>query len=730
MSYLKALGILRLVSEQKDRAAAGRWHNGIFELRSVLDETAIVRFLKEEYQPTPIIVPWSGKDFFSADRSGNKGPYKKTPTAERILEAFLAGTSHRLSAYRRTILLALDTLEDCGIRNKDAMKDGKGKARFLSRLRATAPDEVVEWIDVCAAISSDRTNFSSLLGSGGGSDGNTHFSDNFMQNLWEVLPEFDSQRASGTAAGTAVLRSALFATQAPGLVPKRTSSLYDAGAVGGPNAGQGFERDSIGNPWNFILCLEGTFFLAGCVARRHGAAGARRASFPFQVRLAPTRGNALADKESAGSEAWMPLWPRWASNAELATLFSEGRASIGTRQVGHSVDFARAAASLGVDRGIDSFQRFAVVRGRVGGDNYNTSASLGRFEVRLRSDVDLLQEIDPWLDRLRDAVYIKEAPPRFRAALRRIQSCIFEFCQYGGSARFAAILRALGCAERELATGEKFRSESIRPLAGLSPQWIDAAFDGSLEFELALSLSGIRDAEGKIGPFRANVEPVRVATVKQGKPVAEWIDRERAVVWAKTALPANLAAVLERRLMDGARMGCVALPLSSRRNASLDAVAAFMAGMSDDALLEELLWGLVLVDQDEDHHGPKHWGGAEGMPLPRIYALLRLLFLPWPLESKAGPVDVRPEPGLLGLLRAGRTGDACALAVRRLRAGGLLPMGSPPRGPSFRGEEWRVDDMDPRRLAAALLFPIAKSDVIKLAHLVLRTMAAPVEAAV
>ena len=36
MTYLKALGILRLVSEQKDPAARGWWKNDVFCLRSSL----------------------------------------------------------------------------------------------------------------------------------------------------------------------------------------------------------------------------------------------------------------------------------------------------------------------------------------------------------------------------------------------------------------------------------------------------------------------------------------------------------------------------------------------------------------------------------------------------------------------------------------------------------------------------------------------------------------------
>lgn len=248
MAYLKALGVLRLVSEQKDPNALGCWRNGVFVLRSGLDEAGLLRFLLEEYRPTAIVVPWSGGDYFGVDKKGKAGPFRKTPTSTRVIEAFLASRSDRFADYRHTIRVALSALEACGIADKKQMEDKGAKTRFISRFRGMVRDEVVEWIDACAVLSSEKASFSALLGSGGGSDGNTHFSDNFMQNLWEALPDFDAQRATTVEASSDALRNALWGTPSKSLVPKRTSTLYDAGAVGGPNAGQGFERVSLGNP--------------------------------------------------------------------------------------------------------------------------------------------------------------------------------------------------------------------------------------------------------------------------------------------------------------------------------------------------------------------------------------------------------------------------------------------------------------------------------------------------
>jgi CRISPR-associated protein Csx17 len=732
MGYLKALGVLRLVAEQKDRDARGCWRDGVFVLTSNIERDDLVRFLLEEYRPTPIVVPWSGADFFGVNSKGDGGPFKKTPTSTAVVEAFLASKCSRLAPYRETIRAALSALASCGIENKTQMEDKKAKSRFMSCLRSQVAEDVVAWVDTCAVMSDEKASFSSLLGSGGGSDGNTHFSDNFMQNLWEVLPEFDDQKVDAIGPSGTLLASAIFDEACTGLVPKRTSTLFDPGAVGGPNAGQGFERVSLGNPWSIILCLEGTILLAGCVARRHGGSEAKRAAFPFQVRLTPTRTDSASDRESAGREIWMPLWSHSSSAAEVGTLFSEGRASIGASQAERGVDFARAVAGLGVDRGIEAFHRFAVVRGRVGGENYNTSTVLGRFEVRARQDVHLLREADGWLDRFRGAASADQAPPRFTKALRAVESAIFEYCQHGGAPRFADILCTLGRAEREVANGEKFREDKhLKPLAGLSPQWIQAGHDGSVEFELALALSSIFDTERKIGPLRANLESVVVNSDRHGRVFPDWAKKEKAVVWTSADLSTNLASVLSRRLMDANRKGCESLPLFSHRSASLDAVAKFIAGEVDEEKTEALLWGLMLIDQTKPLPSVPHWRSEDCPPLPRSYALFKLLFLPFPIAAGEGDVVVRCEAGVLPLLRAGRIGDACSIAARRLRASGLVPLPHRTGRRTVRDNDWNGAEgtVDPRRLGAALLFPVDKYDVNeRLAALVLRRGEQPIMA--
>ena len=59
-SYLKALAVLRLVSEQADPTATGHWARETFVLQSSLEKAALLEFFLKEYAPTPIVAPWNG----------------------------------------------------------------------------------------------------------------------------------------------------------------------------------------------------------------------------------------------------------------------------------------------------------------------------------------------------------------------------------------------------------------------------------------------------------------------------------------------------------------------------------------------------------------------------------------------------------------------------------------------------------------------------------------------
>jgi CRISPR-associated protein Csx17 len=683
LSYLKALGVLRLVSEQADSEARGYWRNDSFVLTSRFGTGALEHFFEHNYQPTPIVVPWSGQHFFGVNDESNAETFKNTPTKQAVIRALLNTTSDRLRNYRDLITVVLDLMEETGFRQNSG---GTAKARFLAALRSKVSEKMLPWLDAAALIRSDGPTFNGLLGVGGGNEGNFHLSDNFMQSLWDCLPDFDVQRSGHRDVG--YLKNALYDTPVEALT-ERTPSLFDSGAVGGPNASSGFEGGSLVNPWNFILGLEGTLLFAGAVTKKLDAAAS--SAFPFTVSLSAAGYGTAARKEEGQREIWLPLWIRPASFAELRAMFAEGRAQVGSRSSRTGSDFGRALASYGVDRGISSFTRYAFVKGRVGGDNYNTAVPLGRFDAGGRESTDLLLNVDGWIEQFRRAANDKDAPPRFGDAARRIDAAILDFCRWGGASRMAAVLRALGRAERAVAGDPKRR---VPPVGPLSVDWIAACNDGSPEYRLAASLASIcGDPKAKVGDLRTDIEPV-----ERGKSAWRWTSGD--LLWNAAPLARNLAAVIDRRTRATLRGGQPHPALWARLPARQEDVATFLWGSTDDRMIEELLWGLALVDREQPWPALPAADG-EDLPLPRLFALLKLVFLPGTLRLRklSEEVSIAPEPEILGRLRAHDRAGAARLAIRRLQASGLAPCAAL--------DESAFDPaIGAERFAAALLFPV------------------------
>ncbi len=723
LHYLKALGVLRLVAEQLDDRVRGAWRGRAFVLSTTVSEDELVRFFLEKYCPSPVVAPWNG----------GSGFYPQDKNQRAMMNALCDAPAARLDDYRATITAAREVV---GTRTEQP-KDEE-KAELLRHARRIFPDEALKWLDAAFVLGDDKTDYPPLLGSGG-NDGRLDFTINFIARLLSVLPEaieLDSQEQLRDVPEARVaivkvrvvrlaqarlqesetqLRAALFADTPATLEKAAVGQFYPAGA-GGANATQGVSGESYVNPWDFILAIEGTLMLASATVRQLAAGARSRASFPFTARNSTIGYGTASENEKMRAEMWLPLWSRPTSYVEIAQVFGEGRVQFSGshRQSARTgFDFARAVAELGVDRGIDAFQRYAFIE-RNG--QANLALPLGRFEVRERPRAALVHEIDYWLERLRRAtVDTKRTPPRFMRARKRIEEAIFNLCASGQPEHLRETLIAVGAAEAAVATSPRFRDEqNLQPLAGLTEAWAEACDDGTNEFAIALALASVT-GDGERDAMRSSLEPVTIEKTK-----VAWTNRGGSAVWGMNTLEENLASVISRRSVD-ARVNSLTHPaIAGRRLASLDAVAAFLTSktdksyVADDLRVEELLRGLALIDWRRASRVERSRAKfAVPAALPRAYALLKLLFLPNGRLYRRGntePDIIKHEPRIVPLLRAARVDEAIEIAARRLRASELMPL----------DHRFHFNERDGTRLAAALLIPIESRAASALADLVLR----------
>jgi CRISPR-associated protein Csx17 len=273
MAYLKALGIFRLVGEQKDPAARGWWKHDVFCLRSAMlfedagseegKRDALMKFFLEEYQPTPIVAPWAG----------GSGFFKKDD--KTAVNSLSEGSSSRTALFAKVIGKVRHIIEDSNISEKPLDDD---KARLIARYRRELPDEVVTWMDAAMVLGQEEQWFAPLLGTGG-NDGRLDFTQNLMQRI--VALGLHQAEAANTNS-CAWIRHTLFLT--PAKLRGASVGQFVPGRSGGPNATQGMAGYSMDNPWDFVLMMEGAVFFAGALVRRMSGARLSRAAFPFTVR--------------------------------------------------------------------------------------------------------------------------------------------------------------------------------------------------------------------------------------------------------------------------------------------------------------------------------------------------------------------------------------------------------------------------------------------------------------
>ena len=713
-SYLKALGILRLVSSPSnhtsgraaDDKARGGWENGCFHLATRLEPDALLRFFLDDYAPSAIIAPWNGGSGFYP-KDNKEGIKPLTETAAPRFGAIAAGIAVAADEVRRKGWTASP---------KDA-----AKADLIAALRGRLPDSALPWLDAAVALSSGRLSFPQLLGTGG-NDGRLDFTNTFMRRLVAGDGLFDAATGAPAPRGERLLRAALGAAPAQGLSSYPTGQ-FAPGAAGGPNAtSAGYDGTPHTNPWDFVLALEGAVLFAGGATRRHQGAPETGASFPFTVRTTAAGWGGLvdvdADRENVRAEFWAPLWRRPAGSDELARLLKEGRATLGRRTARDGLDFARAAATLGTSRGITAFQRYGFAK-RQG--NMYLAAPLGvrTAASQVPEGAELIDDFDPggWLQIVRRLAQDKNAPARARQLMKRFQDSLFALTEtQAASATVQHALENLGEIAGWLSTSPAARAAS-RPPPLLQRAWLRRGDDGSAEFRAAAALASLGWAP--VPPRRSGTEaadpmttrnmtvpmasclaPVDPATV--ARRFREW-DRDggrSGAAWGAGGLVANLVALLER-----SSLGSTVDPLVAAAPTWRDTVTRFLADDFDDRRCARLLGGLVWV-RPTPLRQPE---SAETAAPPFAYAALKLLFAPGAVVDAFAPVtDERvrriPVPsGLVARLRGGDVDGAVRSALARARASGVA-------SPFARGGRAHTTafgaGMDGRRLAAALLIPI------------------------
>jgi len=745
--YLKALGILRIIAEQSDPQAKGSWKGDVFYLQTLLNREELAEFFCQKYIPTPILSPWNGgSGFYLGDTvAGIRaieqstdvrfGPYREAisqiklwpeiPALKTVKDvmgsigSIMAQMNKGKEKDELAKIISIEeknrpeskeaggkdplemTLEDaesmtmspqssgkswkdclntvkegCKKVNKEARK--KNKSLVMLKCRSFLPDDALAWIDaVCALGSEGKTSYNPILGTGG-NEGRLEISNQFMQQITGLFLSASQRSISD------LFNSAVFGTALHGLKGAKIG-FYDPGRAGGYNQGMEIEtKDFKINPWDYILLVEGSIMLSGSTTRRYGLSGDTVSTAPFTVNFSPVGFSSSSDLDRGRYEIWLPIWSNLASFSEVKYLFNEGRAVLGRKPVRTGIDFARSIGTLGTDRGIDAFERFALLERR--GKSYIALPS-GRLMVKYKPKLAILSELDSIMNRLN--FYMKafqSIPATLQRVHHQIEESLFQCTQKDDSFEFQSLVRAIGRMEAFIALRDRSKPPVMNyPLYGLSPRWISLCDDDSLEVRIAAALASIRST-GKIGPIRSTISGVdRMNPRRWGSD---------PVTWYGNNLAERLAGVFMRRMMEVDKTSTPGIPAEGLISLAPEDVATFVHGDCDDTKIDDLLRAFTLIDWlmpglDEPR---SRWCNPLGFsPLPRAWCLLKLLHSPGGVRD----VIIRREPRICPLLLAGRMEEACSEALKRLRVSGLNPYVV-----SYES------GVDPVRLTASFLIPM------------------------
>lgn len=766
-SYLKALAVLRLVAEAGadgggDPNATGFWRDDVFMLRTRLTKEELRAFFLDRYRPTPLLSPWNGRAGFLEGEDEDDDEGENTPAVDssedegestrigaEMVRTFTHATLHArfepikkaIEGFQRVRILDFlnvnrakaKALEAEIKKNKKARrpvsdddevrlktlkaKNKRLKAQVLLQLRNEADEAWLPWFDACqslAQVSStkeqDRNKplHAPLLGKGG-VDGSMDFGVNFQKRITQL---FELNSGNPLPSCEVWLDHALFDLKTASLIAIKPGQ-FNPGAGKFPNSGNGFLGEELGNPWNSMLSLEGVMLFATATSRRLESGGPGMLSAPFTVtsRVSGVGSAHLRDESEklTNGEIWTPLWSVPASYDEISCLFTEGRAAVNGRSARDGLDFARAVAQLGVDRGIQSFQRFGFLKRF--GKTY-LAAPLARLPVRRNEDADLIGDLEKlrWLRSVQQYARGKLAPDSFRSVVHQLDTALFALTQQASRTAVQTVLRRVGRIEAAVSLSTKTQKE-IPPAPQLPSTWVTKYDDPSAEYRIATALAGLRlygkkRIEGRLQIFALTARHHLIAINEQ---CSAWDKDSRLVVWGPGPLTGIIATLLHRRRLEAIALGAEGEVLASQTGATRDDVVAFLDSATDNARIGELLGGLACVDWSDAEPPRADKRIDEESVLPPAFALLKVFFTPESMlrALKWLPPDrsFRLPAEIPARLAANDAQTAVRIAWQRLRALGVkLPGRNPPQIAGVDGARW----------LAALCIPLTYAETARL----------------
>lgn len=646
----------------------------------------------------------------------------------------------------------------------DALRAKETIAATILRYRDHVPDRVAEGLDSLSAFHLVNWNNNPLFVNRG-QQGNT----DIFRMYWENFLAYRKHSEAFAAASLFGERLVSDGSPAPGQTKSRGPTKQRQSATRGK--GTPYFPDAIKNynqglewvvetypfcPLDYLLAVEGALAMRGAVSKSLTSNARSYAAFPFVFEGTETMTDDEGEIAGLGISVWLPIWSRPTTFDELQSFVLDAQARLPKKECRFASDFARAVRSQGVDAGFSAFQEF---RFKMKGARIPWAVSRRYLSCSGSATTSVVNELLAPVD---ESKFLDQFPFRPPLEVKRLgkpdlhpfRAPVLDAIEVAAAEpdgnKILDVLCRLADLNAQLAKSkslrkkidEKERVVFIPPLR--CEDWSEALVDleSDREFEIARALASIQGRERQSEGRYSQAEPFLGSLLPLQRRQRSWFlpdPPSPQAVWSGLDLTRELSAILARRVIDSeadfrpALVGVCSARLSS--------VLAFLRGELDDSRIARLVEGLSLVDwqQHSEHEvrdAAQHSDEQQRDAVPVAYAAVRSL-----VEIACDAIssrsitagDSRPRATVqrtIALVTCQEPGLVVAGVKEALRR--LAIVGVPNTyGEATRQQKPKLAGKDvitfevgsarmqcgpalSRRLAAAVLIPLARQDRWKL----------------
>lgn len=665
-SYLKALGLFDILSEKYSDTRA-YWENDEFNIILPLEsEDDITNFFIQEYEPLPIVSPWNNGGGFVINKSKSE------------LDNLLKLDEPRLETYKNVIKQTQEIMRKLGIEKIDPKKN---KLDIVRECRNCLPVDAIKWIDTALITWNDKL-FTTKILSNGGNEGNFDYSNAYMGNINNIFTNLHKRKEYVIK----LLNNSIFNAHTDDLIKMKVGKFIP-GRAGGYNEGFGFEnKDFRANPWDFVFLIQGLlFFATGLGKKSQNNTAFVRSPFTVESSI-----HIYVDEKTV-YEIWAPLWKNPAYLDEIKKMFENGRVEIGNSPVSKGIEFIQAIKSYGIDRGINKFARFVLLKTR-GLAGY-VAAFNGSYDTDYLDGIETIKEINPLLNRIDRYIYQMDNRPKLLVERRlNIDRTLFDMLTHGTSIGIEKLFVSIGKMERYLSRIHHDEG-SIPLISGLSVEWLHMNKKPSNEFVIAAAISSICQ-------IRKYLEPISIDKNKKWN----WNDSMNYYSWNGSTIYAKISNVLYRMFIKNEDR----FPLRSKIKIKPEYATLLIDGKIDADTLENLIYGLMWINWGECKDDEIIINQAINELIYSEYATIKLLYIDNKIKINDEDIELKGDSRIIGILKGNNVENAYMTAFNKIRSRNINIIFQD----LFSG-------LDGIKLAAALLIPVYYK---KLENLVLKNI--------